>query len=114
MKATVATVSPRGFTVHFESPDDQLAQLLAILPRIEASLAAAGYRPTASDWQRTPEGLPICPIHGEVMKKREKQGDVWYSHRLANGEQFCRGYGAPCREEPDDARQVRGSPNGRQ
>jgi hypothetical protein len=55
-------------------------------------------------YQRTPEGLPICPKHGVPMKKREKQGDTWYSHAIvdpatgevmtdANGKTlYCRGY----------------------
>ena len=98
MKATIVAVSPRGYTAHFETPEGQLERLLATLPRIEATLAGAGYRQTAVDLQRTPEGLPICPMHGEVMKKREKQGDVWFSHRLGDSEQFCRGYGPPARE----------------
>src|SRR5690606_5750129 len=45
----------------------------------------------------TPAGeVPICVKHGEVMHKREKQGDEWYSHSVidpATGEKlFCRGY----------------------
>lgn len=45
----------------------------------------------------TPSGdVPICLKHGEVMHKREKQGDEWYSHSVidpATGEKlFCRGY----------------------
>jgi hypothetical protein len=46
-------------------------------------------------WQYTPEGLPLCPKHGVAMQKRERQGDVWHSHNMANpGEAdcFCRGY----------------------
>lgn len=38
----------------------------------------------------SPSGKPICPIHGCEMDKREKQGDVWYSHKLPTGE-HCRG-----------------------
>jgi len=57
--------------------------------RAAALLGDYGYR-----W--TPDGLPICPKHGEVMTRREKQGDTWYSHRLidpATGEElYCRGH----------------------
>lgn len=48
-----------------------------------------------SAYQWTPEGLPICPKHGEAMNRREKQGDVWYSHTVTDeyGEvHYCRGY----------------------
>lgn len=50
-----------------------------------------------SAYQWTPEGHPICPKHGEAMPKREKQGDVWYSHTVTDehGEvHYCRGYGS--------------------
>ena len=30
-----------------------------------------------------------CPIHGCAMKRREKDGQVWYSHKV--GEAWCRG-----------------------
>lgn len=47
-------------------------------------------------YQWTPEGLPICPRHNEVMPRREKQGDVWYSHKIVDagtGEVcYCKGY----------------------
>ena len=51
------------------------------------------YRP-AQGFLRTPEGLPICPKHGAVMSKREKQGDEWYSHNMGTKDHplWCRGY----------------------
>ena len=30
-----------------------------------------------------------CPIHGCAMKRREKDGQVWYSHKA--GDAWCRG-----------------------
>jgi len=45
--------------------------------------------------QYTPDGLPICPKHQFVMKKREKQGDTWFSHVVedaAGKQQYCRGH----------------------
>ena len=30
-----------------------------------------------------------CPIHGCAMKRREKDGQVWYSHKV--GDEWCRG-----------------------
>ena len=64
-----------------------------ILDRIAVALEAIASAMQAQETRTyawTPEGLPICPRHGAVMKRREKQGDTWYSHRV--GEFFCRGY----------------------
>ena len=59
-------------------------------------IAAAMQAQEAKTYTWTPEGLPICPKHGAVMRKREKQGDVWYSHRVIDPataeELYCRGY----------------------
>ena len=65
-------------------------QIIVLLTEIRDLLRGGN-----SSFQWTPEGLPICPKHGDVMSKREKQGDVWYSHRVLDGhgqEHYCRGY----------------------
>ena len=96
MKAIIHTISPAGFEVDFESPDADLVKLLPVLKKIEAELAQAGYQANAErNYPRTPDGSPICPKHGEVMRAREKQGDTWYSHRVIapdGSEHFCRGH----------------------
>ena len=82
-----------GFTIElsFAGKIDQL-------PGYIERLRAAGATPTAQpaqQWSYTPEGLPICPKHGAPMKKREKQGDTWFSHVVtaSNGDDcYCRGY----------------------
>ena len=94
MKAKKITVKHpvTGFIVEFqlEEGDDLRTEM--------HRLARVGYRsPTATDdWRRTPEGLPICAVHNEVMKVREKQGDKWHSHKVTDpttGEvHYCRGY----------------------
>jgi hypothetical protein len=52
--------------------------------------------PAGDPWQRTPDGLPLCPRHGVAMAKRERQGDCWHSHKIIDprtGEiLYCRGY----------------------
>src|ERR687885_603296 len=56
-------------------------------------LPEAGIEPArATAWQTTPEGAP--------MRKRERQGDTWYSHNAgAEGEDlWCRGY--PGKDSP--------------
>jgi hypothetical protein len=74
--------------VAFDLPLAQVQRAVARLPRY-------GIQPAPVDWQRTPEGEPICPVHNVVMQRREKQGDVWHSHKLIDDrgqERYCRGY----------------------
>jgi hypothetical protein len=94
MKATITTISPSSYLVSFETPDMRLEELIGQLPKLERILAGAGYLPNG-EMMKSPEGLPICPRHGEVMKAREKQGDAWYSHKVVDpttGEvAYCKG-----------------------
>lgn len=97
MKAFIDTISPEGFAIRFETPDESLDDLMNHLPALERKLSAAGYLPNATrEWPKTPDGTPICPKHGTVMRLREKQGDTWYSHSIhdpATGkDEYCRGY----------------------
>src|SRR5712692_7839788 len=74
---------------------------LDVVDETIAHLLQRGYRPAGAGdgWQRTPEGMPICPKHGAVMRERLKQGDSWHSHVVVNpatGEEiYCRGYAGP-------------------
>jgi hypothetical protein len=64
------------------------------LGEMRKALAAQGVRPRVS-YDRTADGAPICPRHGVVMHRREKQGDEWFSHKVVDRsgkEHFCRGY----------------------
>lgn len=86
----IYAVHPAGYLVKFALDEgEHLADAVELLVERE-------YRPSHGDaWPRTPEGVPICPKHGEVMTQREKQGDTWYSHKVLdeNGEVlYCRGY----------------------
>ena len=69
-----------------------------------AYLAANGFTPEHSTavaaTQVTREDLPadgtasasFCTIHNVEMKRREKEGQVWYSHKIAGTENdWCRG-----------------------
>lgn len=53
--------------------------------------------PKPLTWERTAEGIPICPRHRVPMRLREKQGDQWYSHNVGQegSEMWCRGYPGP-------------------
>jgi hypothetical protein len=78
-------------TIAFEGTIQQL-------PGAIERLRALGVTPTAQpaqQWAYTPDGLPICPRHNAPMKKRERQGDTWFSHVVTgpDGEDcYCRGY----------------------
>lgn len=108
---SIRTVHPKGWPVEFEiePADPKLHEIITDLARL-------GYRPDTANsdiCQYTPDGLPICPIHGEVMPKREKQGDTWFSHKVTDpttGEvTYCRGY--PSKSGPGYA--IRPHTNGR-
>lgn len=95
MKARIKTVKD-GFEVSFEIEHDDRQVLIKNLPRFISELQEAGYKPNGSrEWATTPTGEPICPKHGTPMRKREKQGDIWYSHSVTGTdgqEHYCRGY----------------------
>lgn len=82
-------------TIGNEMNDQQFDQLMNVLNRISRDIREL-ITASEPDFRRTPEGLPICPKHGEPMTKREKQGDEWHSHKIidpGSGEvKYCRGY----------------------
>ncbi len=89
----IRALHPSGYAITFSiEPDD------GKLPSIIATLNRYGFRPDVGGdtWPRTSTISPICPKHGVVMKKRERRGDIWYSHILIDettGEKhYCRGY----------------------
>ncbi len=75
-----------------------------VLPKLQAALewmAAHGAEPTTTttngNGHNGGAGAPpeICPVHSVAMQRREKNGDVWYSHKAVNpetgSEYWCRG-----------------------
>lgn len=77
----------RSFTVQAEGMTlDQFCDLLD-----ERGYAAAQQ---TQEWQRLPDGTPICPKHHAPMRKRERQGDTWYSHNVGTegAPVYCKGY----------------------
>ena len=88
---TLTALHATGFQVSL-----QVSSLEAVDATI-AQLIQLGYRPAGAGdgWMRTPEGLPLCPKHGAVMRARLKQGDSWHSHSVItkSGEElYCRGF----------------------
>ena len=56
-----------------------------------------GYAPgqQTQEWQRLPDGTPLCPRHHIPMRLRDRQGDKWYSHAVDDGNGnhvYCKGY----------------------
>jgi hypothetical protein len=65
-----------------------------------AYLQKIGFRPHPRPlrFDRTADGLPICARHNVPMRKRERQGDEWHSHKVIapdGSELYCRGYDGP-------------------
>lgn len=82
-----------GYTGDLTIESEKLDTIRAVLGK----LPQHGVTSAASfEFPRTPDGTPICPKHGVEMRKREKQGDEWWSHRVINRESgeemYCRGY----------------------
>jgi len=72
-----------------------------VLPKLQAAigwLAEQGAETTASSNGNGASGeteAKVCPIHHVAMRRREKNGDVWWSHKAINpdtgAEYWCRG-----------------------
>lgn len=64
------------------------AHSLGLEPR-----TAAAATPQAQGGAKPPEGM--CAIHGAKMKRHEKDGKSWYSHKAEDdgGEYWCKGEG---------------------
>lgn len=85
---TLIAFHPTGYELHIPVSFEEL-------PATMRRLAARGYTPSREP-VLTAEGLPICPRHGVPMQQRNKQNDVWYSHKMVHPETgetvYCRGY----------------------
>ena len=85
---TIIAFHPTGYELHIPVTFEEL-------PTTMRRLAARGYTPSREPIL-TAEGLPICPRHGVPMQQRNKQNDVWYSHKMVHPETgetvYCRGY----------------------
>ena len=85
---TLIAFHPTGYELHIPVTFEEL-------PATMRRLAARGYTPSREP-VLTAEGLPICPRHGVPMQQRNRQNDIWYSHRMVHPETgetvYCRGY----------------------
>lgn len=63
-----------------------------VAPEPQAQAEAAAPAP-AKPAPLLPDGTPDpawCPVHGVAMARRERDGQVWYSHKLPDGT-YCKG-----------------------
>ncbi|MAT97767.1 MAG: hypothetical protein CL608_11530 [Anaerolineaceae bacterium] len=85
---TIIAFHPTGYELHIPVAFDEL-------PATMRRLAARGYTPSREP-VLTAEGLPICPRHGVPMQQRNRNGDLWFSHKMVHPETgetvYCRGY----------------------
>jgi hypothetical protein len=94
LDASITAIHPAGFTIQIHLHTQGYDEVDVTIHTLEQR----GYRPLRSGdlWERTPEGLPICPKHRVPMRPRLKQGDEWHSHSVTNrttGEMvYCKGY----------------------
>jgi hypothetical protein len=91
LKATLhgheVMVTLRG--VDFASVKAQVEQASEWLS-VQAPAQPATQPPSQGTVQRAHDDSPYCHAHSAVLKRYERNGQVWYSHKLANG-QWCRG-----------------------
>lgn len=66
------------------------------LDQLSDMLDRRGYAAPAQsqEWQRLPDGTPICGKHHTPMRLRSQQGDEWWSHNAGTKENpaWCKGY----------------------
>jgi len=91
LKATLhgheVMVTLRG--VDFASVKAQVKQASEWLS-VQAPAQPPTQPPSQGTTQHTHEDSPYCHAHNAVLKRYERNDQVWYSHKLANG-QWCRG-----------------------
>ena len=91
LKATLhgheVLVTLRG--VDFASVKAQVEQAAEWLS-VQAPVLPPPQPPGRDKTQHAHEDSPYCHAHKATLKRYERNGQVWYSHKLANG-QWCRG-----------------------
>ena len=83
-------ITPAGFICQITLRGENGKDLLERAGVALAYLADHQYLPDAGFHKNGNGDSKLCPIHQCEMKKREKDGKTWYSHRLEDGG-WCRG-----------------------
>lgn len=99
---TVYTESPASWNTRYIDASGFECQLTLraesgaeLLKRASAALLAlvnSGCVPVANNHNGNNHNsdLKVCELHNAEMKRHEKDGAVWYSHKLADGS-YCKG-----------------------
>ena len=79
-------------TLRGDNGSEVLTKAQAALKWLSENGAQAAPSHNGNGNGHAPELAPmeVCTIHDAEMKKHEKDGQVWYSHKLASGE-YCKG-----------------------
>lgn len=86
-------IDPSGFECQITLRSSSGADLLRKAGAALAELIKQGCTPVINNHTNGKTAQPdimVCEIHNAEMKKHEKDGQVWYSHKLASGE-YCKG-----------------------
>jgi hypothetical protein len=90
LKATLhghaVMVTLRG--VDFASVKTQVEQASQWLS-VQAPAQPPTQPPAQGSTQRAHDDSPYCHAHNAVLKRFERNGQVWYSHKLTNGQWCC-------------------------
>ena len=88
----VRLISPEGFFCMLTLRGNGGMELLERTNAAIAYLVNHGYKPDdrKNNNHHSTGDTQICPIHKCEMRRYEKDGRSWYSHRLDNGS-WCRG-----------------------
>jgi hypothetical protein len=83
-------VTPEGFTCQITIRGDNGKDLLEKAGIALSYLIEHGFTPDQKPNHRNNGGGKQCPIHQCQMKRYEKDGQVWFSHKTNDG-MWCRG-----------------------
>lgn len=96
----VFAVSPQGYEIHFQLSGEK-AYCHAV--KLLETMSKDGFTARPSKSTSTPRAKPagadnatdtqVCAVHNATMKRHEKDGNSWYSHKLADGA-YCKGKAA--------------------
>lgn len=89
-------LSPEGFRCQLTLRGESGKEIIEKAQAAIAHLQAQGCQPQpshttvkSSNGNGHAKDVRLCPIHHEEMRRWEKDGKVWYSHKL--GEGWCKG-----------------------
>ena len=82
----------RGYDILFTVRDESGRDLLGKIGAVLGELDSMGAKPLGGRGNGHANGgeRKVCAVHNAEMRRHEKDGQAWYSHKTADG-QWCRG-----------------------